>query len=252
MTPSRRAIRLRLKSLVMIPHDFRLAVRTRCASISTLGVTSSSTTSSGIVESFCISVRTSSPRRPRRRRVASAESATCWSSRSTELRMISGMSTKPVFAMSRMRPSMITEVSSRTPVRRWLLCSAAAAEEKRRQLGPACEPDRGALGGEQQGKDRGHQDPVWQVPHEDTDESGDHQSDDHAEEPAQQVGQRGAGQPEVEGAPAAEHVRRAQVGEDQAFQRGQADDHVAGIRVGPAADQEIAEQKAADQAERRP
>src|ERR1700674_3481068 len=113
-TPSRRAMRLRLKSLVMIAQPLAFAVRTRCASISLPGGVSSSFTWRLIEASFCISVRTSRPRRPRRRRVTSAESATICSSRSTELRITSGMSRKPVLAMSWMRPSMITEASSST------------------------------------------------------------------------------------------------------------------------------------------
>src|SRR6266545_6891761 len=113
-TPSRRAMRLRLKSLVMIAQPLRLAVRTRWASMSPLGAVSSSVTWRLIDGSFCMSVRTSSPRRPRRRRVTSAESATVCSSRRTELRMTRGMSRNPVLAMSRTRPSMITDVSRRT------------------------------------------------------------------------------------------------------------------------------------------
>src|SRR6266508_5445217 len=123
-TPSRRAMRLRLKSLVMIAQPLRLAVRTRWASMSPLGAVSSSVTWRLIDGSFCMSVRTSRPRRPRRRRVTSAESAPSGSSRRTEVRITNGMSTKPVLPMSRMRPSMMTEVSRRTPVKRWPFCSA--------------------------------------------------------------------------------------------------------------------------------
>ena len=137
-------MRFRLKSLVMMPHPRRLAVRTRCESISVLGVTSSSTTSSERVEIFCISVSTSRPRRPRRRRIASAESATSCNSRSTELSTTSGMSTKPVLAMSRMRPSMMTEVSRSTAGRRCAGCCAGppknSAASSARRLTPTDAP----------------------------------------------------------------------------------------------------------------
>src|SRR5207237_989071 len=161
-TPSSRAIRLRLKSLVMMAHPLRLAVRTRWASISPAGAPSSSVTWRLIDGSFCISVSTSRPRRPRRRRVTSAESATACRSRKTE-------------------------------------------------------------------------------------QSRDHQSNDDAQQSAEQVRQRSARQPEVDLPPPAEQVWRAEIGKDQTFQGRQPDDRPARARVAP--DHEITEQKTTDHSE---
>jgi len=59
------------------------------------------------------SPRISRPRLPRLRRSISAESATCWSSFNTNRGTSIVLWMKPVWLMSRMRPSMITLVSSR-------------------------------------------------------------------------------------------------------------------------------------------
>ena len=64
-----------------------------------------------IPDIFWIFCRMSSPRRPRFRLSESAESATSWSSFSTNCGMSSVPSMNPVSQMSAIRPSMITLVS---------------------------------------------------------------------------------------------------------------------------------------------
>src|SRR5260370_14197076 len=129
---------------------------------------------------------------------------------------------------------------------------AAAAEQERRQLGTAGEPDRGALRREQQREHKRKRVTIGQVAHEVADENRYDEAGDHAEKAAQKVGQRSAGQPEVERSPATEHVRRAQVGKYQSFQCGQPDDDVSGVWVPHAADQEITEHETTDHSEPRP
>ena len=111
-TPRSCATLLRLKSLVTILPDSRLASSISLRSTSFTSGKSVSTIWTRTPVIFWMRCSTSSPRRPRLRFSESEESATCCSSRSTNCGTTSVPSRKPVSQMSAMRPSMITEVSS--------------------------------------------------------------------------------------------------------------------------------------------
>src|SRR5205807_10394621 len=105
----------------------------------------------------------------------------------------------------------------------------------------------------QNGKDKRQWIAVRQVPHERTDQDRDDKTDDHAKETTEQVGQRSAGQPEIDRSPPAQQVRRSEVREDQAFQCAQRDDGLARVRSGTEApNHEITERETTDHSEPRP
>src|SRR2546422_7947387 len=126
-------------------------------------------------------------------------------------------------------------------------------EEQRAELGAAREPDRSSLRSEQKGEHQRERVSVRKVADEKPDQEGDHETDHHAQQSTQQVRQRGAREPKVDPAPPAQQVRRAEVREDQTFERGQPDDRPARVGVGAQApDHEITEQETTDHPEPRP
>src|SRR5437879_13288786 len=126
----------------------------------------------------------------------------------------------------------------------------SASEEQRGKLGAPRDADPRAQGREQQRQHERTKNAVWEVAHEYTDQSRDHQSNDDAQQSAEQVRQRSARQPEVDLPPPAEQVWRAEIGKDQTFQGRQPDDRPARARVAP--DHEITEQKTTDHSEPHP
>src|SRR6267378_3642295 len=127
-----------------------------------------------------------------------------------------------------------------------------APKQQSRQLRPTRDANRRAKQCEQQREHERKHDAVRQVTDEHADEHGHDEADDHAEQTADEIGQRSLREAQVEASPAAEHVRRAQVREDQSLHRGQADQHPT-LMVDPReADERITQEKPTDDSDPHP